>query len=189
MYTVGLDVDTHFIMKNLATGVLGIKNYKNSSTPEFSAGSRSQYPETSQNSRSSEETSYFSGVVVLLKNYTSSEVYLKIFRKLSKSQITWKKTWKTCGEAEFGYYLAGLIEAGGYFGDQLLESSFWKRYYFSLLYQEKDWLGSVYFIKDKRAVKYVLRHTAELKYVLDLVNGKFLTNCKINQLLKTWLRN
>jgi hypothetical protein len=96
-----------------------------------------------------------------------------------------KKHEKPSGEAEFGYYLAGLIEGSGYFGDQWLEILFFEKD-ISLAYYIKKRLGygSVYFIKDKRAVKYVLRHHAGLKYVLDLVNGKFLTNCKINQLLK-----
>jgi len=185
MYTVGLDVDTHFIMKNLATGVLGIKNYKNSSTQNFLLDLEAKYPETSQNSRSSEETSYFSGVVVLLKNYTSSEGLLEDFPEIEQISDHMKKHEKPVAEAEFGYYLAGLIEAGGYFGDQLLEILFFEKD-ITLAYYIKKRIGygSVYFIKDKRAVKYVLRHTAGLKYVLDLVNGKFLTNCKINQLLK-----
>src|SRR5882757_5393501 len=127
MYTVGLDVDTHFIMKNLATGVLGIKNYKNSSTQNFLLDLEAKYPETSQNSRSSEETSYFSGVVVLLKNYTSSEGLLEDFPEIEQISDHMKKHEKPVGEAEFGYYLAGLIEAGGYFGDQLLEILFFEK--------------------------------------------------------------
>src|ERR1700674_963490 len=43
--------------------------------------------------------------------------------------------------------------------------------------------GSVLSLKNKHSVKYVLRHSEGLKKVLDLVNGKFLTDKKINQIL------
>jgi hypothetical protein len=96
-----------------------------------------------------------------------------------------KKHEKPLAEADFGYYLAGLIEGDGNFGDQRLEILFFRED-ISLAYYIKKRIGygSVYKGGGQRAVKYVLRHTAGLKYVLDLVNGKFLTNCKINQLLK-----
>lgn len=181
MYTVGLDVDTHFIMNNLAAGVLGLKNYKNSSSHLLDLEVKD--PETSPSFRTDvEETSYFSG---LLNHYTSSEGLLEDFSEIEKISDHMKKHEKPLGETEFGYYLAGLIEGGGYFADQWLEILFFEKD-ITLAYYIKKRIGygSVSFIKDKRAVKYVLRHTAGLKYVLDLVNGKFLTNCKINQLLK-----
>lgn len=89
------------------------------------------------------------------------------------------------GEAEFGYYLAGLIEGNGYFGEAGLEILFFEKDVTLAYYIKKRiGYGSVKRIEDKRTVKYLLIHPAGLKYVLDLVNGKFLTNYKINQLLK-----
>jgi hypothetical protein len=170
-------------MKNLAAGVLGLKNYKNSSTHNFLLDLEVKDPETSPSrGREGQETSYFSG---LLNHYTSSEGLLEDFAEIEKISDHMKKHEKPLGETEFGYYLAGLIEGGGNFADQWLEILFFEKD-ITLAYYIKKRIGygSVSFIKDKRAVKYVLRHTAGLKYVLDLVNGKFLTNCKINQLLK-----
>ena len=96
-----------------------------------------------------------------------------------------KRHEKPSGEAEFGYYLAGLIEGNGYFGDKGLEILFFEKDVTLAYYIKKRiGYGSVKRIEDKRTVKYLLIHPAGLKYVLDLVNGKFLTNYKINQLLK-----
>jgi hypothetical protein len=141
-------------------GVLGLKNYKNS------------YPR-----RLSEGGSY-----IYLNHYTTK---IEDFPGINKISDHMKKHDKPLGEREFAYYLAGLIEGDGSFGDQRLEILFFEKD-ISLAYYIKKRIGygSVKFIKDKRAVKYVLIHIVGLKYVLDLVNGKFLTNCKINQLLK-----
>jgi hypothetical protein len=181
MYTVGLDVDTHSIMNNLAAGVLGI-NYKNySSTNKNSYYSTpildQKYPQTSPSLLASNP---------LGRGQAEGRGMLPdASQEIGKISDHMKKHEKPLGEAEFGYYLAGLIEGDGYFGDQRLEILFFEKD-ITLAYYIKKRIGygSVYFIKDKRAVKYFLRHTAGLKYVLDLVNGKFLTNCKINQLLK-----
>jgi len=87
-------------------------------------------------------------------------------------------------DEEFGYYLAGLIEGDGYFGDHRFEIAFNKEDTF-LAYYIKKWIGygSVLNLKNKNSVRYVLRHSEGLKRVLDLVNGKFLTDKKINQIL------
>lgn len=123
-------------------GVLGLKNYaiKNSSSHQLDLEVKD--PETSASFRSDvEETRYFTG---LLNHYTSSEGLL---RKINLNNSGWnsagedfankpsecsgqgsmeiekisdhmKKHEKPLGETEFGYYLAGLIEGGGYFADQ-----------------------------------------------------------------------
>lgn len=93
MYTVGLDVDTHFIMNNLAAGVLGLKNYKNSSSHNFLLDLEVKDPDTSPSFRTDvEETSYFSG---LLNHYTSSEgllEYCKVCSRKSASSPTSKQS-------------------------------------------------------------------------------------------------
>jgi len=87
-------------------------------------------------------------------------------------------------EEELGYYLAGLIEGNGDFGDHRLEIAFNKKDTFLAYYIKKRiGYGSVLSLKNKHSVKYVLRHSEGLKRVLDLVNGKFLTYKKINQIL------
>nr|YP_009487241.1 hypothetical protein [Russula foetens]AWB36143.1 hypothetical protein [Russula foetens] len=87
-------------------------------------------------------------------------------------------------EEEFGYYLAGLIEGDGYFGDYRFEIAFHKEDAFLAYYIKKRiGYGSVLKLKNKNSVRYVLRHSEGLRIVLNLVNGKFLTNKKINQIL------
>ena len=87
-------------------------------------------------------------------------------------------------EEDFGYYLAGLIESEGYFGDYRFEIVFNKEDVFLAYYIKKRiGYGSVLNLKNKNYVRYVLRHSEGLKRVLNLVNGKFLTDKKINQIL------
>lgn len=87
-------------------------------------------------------------------------------------------------DAEFGSYLAGLIEADGYFGDRRLEivlhSKDIKLAYFL---RSKLGYGLIYNIDNRNAIKFVIRKTAGLAKVLALTNGKFVTPFKIQQLL------
>jgi hypothetical protein len=86
---------------------------------------------------------------------------------------------------ELGYYLAGLIEGDGYFGYHRFEIAFHENDTFLAYFIKKEiGYGSVLNLKNKRSVRYVLRHSEGLKKVLILVNGKFLYTAKINQLLK-----
>jgi hypothetical protein len=87
-------------------------------------------------------------------------------------------------DEEFGYYLAGLIEGDGYFGEHSFEITFNKKDAFLAYYIKKQiGYGSVLKLQNKNSLRYILRHTEGLKRVLSLVNGKFLTENKINQLL------
>ena len=92
---------------------------------------------------------------------------------------------KKLSDAELGHYLAGLIEGDGYFGPKKLE----------IVYHQKDksaayWLrsllgfGSVYDFVGKQAVRFVISNKNGLKRVLLLVNGKFVTARKPEQLIK-----
>ena len=96
-----------------------------------------------------------------------------------------KKYAKPETDEEFGYYLAGLFEGDGYFGDHRFEIAFHKDETFLAYYIKKQiGYGSVLNLEGKNSVRSVLRDSEGLKRVLTLVNGKFLTNYKINQLLK-----
>lgn len=91
---------------------------------------------------------------------------------------------KPQNDEEFGYYLAGLIEGDGYFGDHRFEIAFNEKDTFLAYFIKKQiGYGSVLKLKNKHSVRYVLRHSEGLKRVLTLVNGKFLTHYKIDQLL------
>ena len=92
---------------------------------------------------------------------------------------------KMQNDHELGYYLAGLIEGDGCFSDRRLE----------IVFSEHDkplayWLkvqigyGSVVKVKATQAVRYVLRHGAGLARVVQLTNGKYRTQHKLEQLVK-----
>lgn len=86
-------------------------------------------------------------------------------------------------DEEFGYYLAGLMEGNGYFGDHRFEITFHKEDAFLAYYIKKRiGYGSILKLKNKNLVRYVLRHSEGLRIVLNLVNGKFLTDKKINKI-------
>ena len=88
-------------------------------------------------------------------------------------------------EDEFGYFLAGLIEGDGWFGKKQLHIIF-SESDISLAYYIKKQIGygNVYKIKDKKAVRYICKHARGLSYILALINGKLLSNCKYDQLIK-----
>lgn len=86
---------------------------------------------------------------------------------------------------EFGYFLAGLIEGDGWFGDKQLYIVFAESDT-PLAYHIKKRIGygKVYKIKDKKAVRYVCKKSAGLLYILSLINGKLVSKPKYLQLIK-----
>lgn len=109
---------------------------------------------------------------------------LLISKNLQISDHLTKHT-KPKTDEEFGYYLAGLIESSGNFGINIFEINFSIKD-ISLAYFIKKQLGygSVKKPQNLNSVKYVLKHSEGLKRLLNLVNGKFLTNKIISQLFK-----
>lgn len=88
-------------------------------------------------------------------------------------------------DSHFGYYLAGLIEGDGCF----------ERNRLTICYHEKDvaaayWLkkrigyGVVQPIKGKRAISYHLTGEKGMRHVLEIINGKFVTDLKLDQIKK-----
>jgi hypothetical protein len=81
---------------------------------------------------------------------------------------------------QFGFYLTGLIEASGNFHDQEL----------TINYHEKD-IAAAYWLKkrigfgklkrNKNEVIYSLTHIKGLEYVINLINGKFISKNKLNE--------
>lgn len=84
-----------------------------------------------------------------------------------------------------GSYLAGLIEADGYFGHKRLEIVLHMND-IALAYNLKKWIGygNVHKVKDKNAVKYVLRHKKGLTKVVMLTNNFWVGPFKYNILKK-----
>nr|YP_010977197.1 LAGLIDADG endonuclease [Daedaleopsis confragosa]WNZ34402.1 LAGLIDADG endonuclease [Daedaleopsis confragosa] len=88
-------------------------------------------------------------------------------------------------DQEFGHFLAGLIEGDGWFGLNQLHIIFSERE-ISLAYLIKKRIGygNIYKIKDKKAVRYICKNKIGLSIIYSLVNGKFVSRFKYEQLLK-----
>lgn len=91
----------------------------------------------------------------------------------------------TCDQ-QLGYYLAGLIEGDGYFGPTKLEIAYhMKDKSAAYLLRSRLGFGQIYnYSAGRQAVRFVISNKKGLKYVLDLVNGKFVSPLKVNQLIK-----
>jgi hypothetical protein len=88
-------------------------------------------------------------------------------------------------DEDFGFFLAGLIEGEGWFGKNELHIIF-SESDISLAYfiKEKIGYGNVYKIKNKKAFRYICKHSKGLSYILSLINGKFVSSLKYLQLIK-----
>lgn len=174
LYAVGLDVDT-LVSTEAVRLLIKIGLYAGKLDDFFGPLSFILFGKIQENEQSAGNLEDYDSIYELNKLIPD---YLHISDHLNKH--TRPKT-----DKEFGYYLAGLIEGGGYFGDHRFEIAFHKEDIFLAYFIKKQiGYGSVLKLKGKNSVRYVLRHSEGLKRVLYLVNGKFLTDKKINQLLK-----
>lgn len=122
------------------------------------------------------------------------------FKKLShiSEHVSSHKT--HLNDLDFGYFLAGLIEADGYFGDKTIHIVFcFEDTSLAYLIKKRIGYGNVYKIKNKNAVvsptgklpghpsgapvRYVCRHSKGLHYIISLINGKLISTFKYKQLL------
>lgn len=92
---------------------------------------------------------------------------------------------KELTDLEFGFYLAGLIEGDGWCGNKTIQILFHESDTFLAYYLKKRiGYGNVYKIKDKKAVRYICNHTKGLEVIINLINGKLVSNYKYDQLIK-----
>lgn len=172
MFSVGMDVDT-LVSKVMVTLLISIGLYAGKLDYFLGPLSNRLFGKIQIENKESAGNS-------LISNYIENLIQ-KDFH-ISDHLIKHNKP-KT--DENFGFYLAGLIEGDGYFGDHRFEIAFNEVDTFLAYFIKKQiGYGSVLKLKNKNSVRYVLRHSEGLKRVLYLVNGKFLTNNKINQLLK-----
>ena len=88
-------------------------------------------------------------------------------------------------DSEFGYFLAGLIEGDGWFGKKELHIIFTENDTpLAYLIKKRIGYGNVYKIRNKKAVRYICKHTKGLSVILTLINGKLISFPKYNQLIK-----
>jgi len=90
---------------------------------------------------------------------------------------------KPYNDHEFGYFLAGLIEGDGWFGYREVHIIFSEND-IPLAYSIKKRIGhgNVYKIKDKKAVRYICKNKKGISTILELINGKFVSSPKYEQL-------
>ena len=88
-------------------------------------------------------------------------------------------------DSNFGYFLAGLIEGDGWFGKKQLHIIFSEKD-IALAYfiKKRIGYGHVYKIKNKKAVRYICKDKKGLLLILSLINGKFVSTHKFDQLVK-----
>lgn len=88
------------------------------------------------------------------------------------------------GQQQLGYFLAGLIEGDGWFGEKEIHIIFHENDV-SLAYfiKKRIGFGNVYKIKNKKAVRYICKNKIGLCHILSLINGKLVCNNKYQQLI------
>lgn len=87
-------------------------------------------------------------------------------------------------ETEFGYFLAGLIEGDGWFGQKELHIIFAENdISLAYLIKKRIGYGNIYKIKNKKAVRYICKNQKGLSIILSLINGKLVSKPKYLQLI------
>jgi hypothetical protein len=98
---------------------------------------------------------------------------------------------KPINDEQFGHYLAGLIDGDGHFSSKqqlvlvfnLLDA------FLAYYVKERIGYGSVHKVKNKNAVILVVAAKKGIERIIDLINGKFRTETKYNQILNNILNN
>jgi hypothetical protein len=98
---------------------------------------------------------------------------------------------RPANDAQFGHYLAGLIDGNGHFSSKLNLVLVFNSLDFSLAYYIKKRLGfgSVKKIKDKNALVLVIAAREGIEKVINLINGKIRTENKFNQITNNILNH
>lgn len=141
---------------------------------------------------------YLKSVLIVLGVYLKIVIYfVKVYKRyysikiISNSQLINKykhinKHNRPESDESFGYYLAGLIEGDGYIGKRSIEIAFHKCDS-QLAYYIKKRIGFGNVIKyshTNNAVRYCVWNKDGIKKILDLVNGKFFSKYKNDQIRK-----
>ena len=120
-------------------------------------------------------------------SYSSNEIRSDLIRKYQHLN----KHKKPDTNEEFGYYLAGLIEGDGFIGKRSIEIAFHISD-ISLAYFLKKKLGFGNITKyshTKNAVRYTVWNREGILKILNLVNGKFVSKYKNDQISNYILHN
>lgn len=177
MYSVGLDVDKFvFTVKIL----LYAENFSISGPLILIMLGKIYYKQNYLLEQSAGNFSFIKKITINTNNTSSCYTKLNIISEhigKHRSSLT---------DEEFGYFLAGLIEGNGLFGEKQL-SIFFAESDISLAYyiKKRTGFGKVSKHKSNKAVSYLCDNTAGLLYILFLINGKLVSKPKYEQLLLT----
>jgi len=189
MFTIGMDVDT--LLGFVSTELFQINfeerekillyagNSFMSSPPLFSKVGKIYSLQYKLKGQSAGNFGFSSNATAVTKNtYNKSSELPKISEHVPNHI-------NNLNDIDLGFFLAGLIEGDGWFGKKELYIIFSDNDV-PLAYYLKKRIGhgNVYKIKDKKAIKYVCKNKTGLLYILTLINGKFISHYKYDQLIK-----
>jgi len=126
---------------------------------------------------------YKIGTSETLRNETTNtEIIKPISNHLSKHL-------KPANDSEFGHYLAGLIDGDGHFSSKQQLVIVFNSLDIQLAYYIKSQLGHgiVRKVKDKNAVLLIVASQKGIQLVINLINGKFRTTSKFDQITNSIL--
>lgn len=178
MYTVGLDVDRDSLVFTIKILLYAGNSYLSNPLVLIALGTI-YLLHSFMLRQPAGNFSFSTNTTVVTKNTYNKYIYLP---KISEHVPNHKNN---LSKEELGYFLAGLIEGAGWFGDKQLYIIFAENDT-SLAYYIKKQVGygNVYKIKDKKAVRYICKNKEGLCLILSLINGKFVSNYKYKQLIK-----
>ena len=180
MYTVGLDVDKLVFTEKIL--LYAGNSYINSPLAFIAIGIIYLFLRTFYTARKGQSAGNFgfsTKATAVTKNTYTNYTNLPLISEHvpnHKSNLT---------DDQLGYFLAGLIEGDGWFGNKELHIIFSEEDT-SLAYYIKKRVGhgNIYKIKDKKAVRYICKNRNGLLIILSLINGKLVSNFKYDQLIK-----
>jgi hypothetical protein len=174
MYTVGLDVDKLVFTKKI---LLYAGNSCISSPLVFFTLGTIYF--LSLSGQSAGNFGFSTITTVVTKNTYNKYINLpKISEHISNHR-------SNLNDNQLGYLLAGLIEGNGWFGKKVLHIIFAENdKSFAYYIKKRIGFGNIYKFKNKKVVLYICKHTKGLHYIVSLINGKFVTNHKYDQLIK-----
>jgi hypothetical protein len=192
MFSVGMDVDILIFVSHFKILLYSGNFYSNFLSPPISflmitknmVGTILKKIRNNNNifiEQSAGNFRYFTNATACNNNvYTKYSNLPKISDHVSNS-----KTKNNFNDENFGYFLAGLIEGDGWFGYKNLHINFHESdVSLAYLIKKRIGYGSIYKIKNKHAIRYICKHSQGLLKILNLINGKFLSNLKYDQLIK-----
>jgi hypothetical protein len=98
---------------------------------------------------------------------------------------------KPINDTQLGHYLAGLIDGDGHFSTKQQLVIAFNYLDNSLAYYLKKQIGygTIYKVKNKNAIIFVVAATKGMERVINLINGKLRTAKKLDQIEKNILSN